>query len=954
MSFIVNRFVKLTDFLHRHKFGVTLVLSAIFIFVSSHFALADAAADAAAAAAAAGSAVTDTSATLVSFMNSFLPLALATILSIIAMVIGKIIVVVIGMVIIPILGYNGFATSGVVDIGWPLVRDVVNMFVVIVLLVIAIKTILGLGKANWEQQLPRLFLAIVAVNFSRTICLLLIDFGQVIMWTFVSAIRDIAAGNFVNLFQMNAFMGFGESWLASQGNNGMNAFMFLGGAYATVVLLSMVLAVMLLLAVIFIYRIVILWVLIIMSPLAFFMGGISDVLGNAGGQYAEWWKKMIGAVTLGPILTFFLWLALAAASSGPIATSEGFSTVMSVDTGTTLATLPPEIFAMDKLLSLFIAIVLITVGFQAASTQAGALGGIAAQFVTEKGGMDLAKGLAAAPAALGYRGAKAAGGLAVAGGIGLARQIDRLTEGGIGKELGGALIQGASALRDVPIIGGYAARNLAAVGGKIQKTSSEDEAEARKGATETVKGMSDGQRNEAYNAIISGKADSMSVANRDIKDDMVHSWGKKGTRDAFKDEEEAKVNQEEARTGNVRSSVIADTVATAGYEDKAREEHTKAGLTGTNLDAAIAADVAKQQEKAIKAKVTAPVKAKTDKMDDEYLKFVDKNEDRLVDAGGDPAKEDILKNRSRLINKLDDEQLDKVVSDPKFNPANIEGEPSEKAWARLDKQPNGYRKNDKGEEVPKTVGDDMRRGIGVSRSTRDAMPGVIGRDVANNKMDTRQITEAIKSGFLDLNKVPAGGMNKDVADKIARAMIDSGKPLDPSKISDPANRTQFINSASSELNRDRASAKTDRELVKIDKHVEELTDSVEKAHGFNNRGTFAQEDETGHKQGGDRSLAVNVKQNITYINKLPAGIGAGSEAAMAATSQLDASDISEMIKKMHSVDATERADIQKALRALQPMVQANTGVAGTPDHARLSAVDRRIADALAIPPSAFT
>ncbi|MCH8049597.1 hypothetical protein IH979_02705, partial [Patescibacteria group bacterium] len=203
---------------------------------------------------------------------NLLMVGLAIIINWIAWAVGKLIVIVIGMIVIPILGYNNFGDSNIINIGWPLVRDVVNMFVIIILLVIAIQTILGIAKASISQQLPRLFLAVIAVNFSRMFTVLMIDAGQVVMFTFVNALRDIAAGNFIGLFQINSFMGFSpEQSFNALTQGGISAGGFLGSAYITLSLLLMVLGVLLIMAVVFIYRIVILWILVILSPVAFFL-----------------------------------------------------------------------------------------------------------------------------------------------------------------------------------------------------------------------------------------------------------------------------------------------------------------------------------------------------------------------------------------------------------------------------------------------------------------------------------------------------------------------------------------------------------------------------------------------------------------------------------------------------------------------------------------------------------
>ncbi len=346
--------------------------------------------------------------------------------------VGKLIVLLLGAIIIPILGYNNFGNSTVVDIGWPLVRDIVNMFVIVILIVIAVQTIVGYGQSKWEQQLPRLFLAIVLVNFSRTICLLMVDASQIVMFTFVNALRDIAAGNFMSLFQLNEFVSVNSDILdivsaasgatGAVGAEGMSMTNLLMTSLATLSLLFMVLGTLIILTVVYLYRIILIWVLMIISPIAFFMKGLDGIVSESK-KYNEWMSQFVGALTLGPILTFFLWLGLAAASSGPIAVTEGMNFEGTKDVPTLLA----NAFATDKFVSVLIGMILIMAGFKVASGAAGAMGNIAGKLVTEDAGKKMFKGALTMPGSYAYRGARGAakgamwaggkaGGLAVAAG----------------------------------------------------------------------------------------------------------------------------------------------------------------------------------------------------------------------------------------------------------------------------------------------------------------------------------------------------------------------------------------------------------------------------------------------------------------------------------------------------------------------------------------------------------
>ncbi len=378
---------------------------------------------------------------------------LVAILSVLTWSIGQLLVLIIGVFLVPVLGYNNFADSYVVSLGWPLVRDVTNMFVIIVLLVIAIKTIINSSSANWEQQLPRLFIAVLLINFSKTITLLIIDAGQVVMFTFVNALQDIAAGNFVSMFQINEIMQMkNDLWdTVTDPTLGAQLFGLLGTSYANLILLSIILVVMVVLTIIFIYRIVLLWILIILSPLAFLMHGVKDVLPKAGAQASKWWDKLIAAVTLGPILTFFLWLALATASMGAIANTEGMSTEGTTDSASSMFS---EVFHVDQMLSLMIGIILIMVGFQAASGAAASMGGIASTFVNEKQGRALAKNVAKFPAAISYKAGRGVGRRAINTKLGREIVGDASTAlGKLGTSIARSKVPGSSWLGGKIIVG---------------------------------------------------------------------------------------------------------------------------------------------------------------------------------------------------------------------------------------------------------------------------------------------------------------------------------------------------------------------------------------------------------------------------------------------------------------------------------------------------------------------
>lgn len=347
--------------------------------------------------------------------QSFTERALLFIASIcldVAVVLSKLVITVLE-VLMPVMTYNNFANNPVVDSGWAILRDTVNMFFVIVLIAIAFGTIFGkTDRFKWQQQLPRLMIFAIVINFSRTLCGLMIDVGQVVMLTFANAIREIAAGNFVQMLGMGEIYSMSSNSgplvdAAAGTGSAAGAFDYFASAIASVFMMLIVLCVMVMLLVLLMYRIVMLWVLITISPLAWFVGGAGDLVKS--GAYAEWWGQFKCLITIGPILTFFLWLTLVVAGSGDIATTAEFVTTGSGPANVAGGFLT-SIFELPRLISFIVSIGLLWAGFDAAQGSCTNMPGIGnpSAFI-KSGATRLAKGSTAMAAKVGAYGVRKAG-----------------------------------------------------------------------------------------------------------------------------------------------------------------------------------------------------------------------------------------------------------------------------------------------------------------------------------------------------------------------------------------------------------------------------------------------------------------------------------------------------------------------------------------------------------------
>ncbi len=228
--------------------------------------------------------------------------------------------VVIINIMVAIAQYNDFLGSPAVEKGWVIVRDLSNMFFIVVLLIIAFGTILKLENYRYNRLLARLIVMAVLVNFSKFIAGFFIDFAQVIMLTFVNAWRDAAAGNITYALGLQDIVG-----LADTGPLNLNTASVDAGAVLTAVALGLILVViavivMTIIAIVLLLRILALWFLIVLSPLAYLLRTYPSTEKYAG----RWWQEFGRYVVVGPVVGFLLWLTLAIMSQPSSFSSDVF------------------------------------------------------------------------------------------------------------------------------------------------------------------------------------------------------------------------------------------------------------------------------------------------------------------------------------------------------------------------------------------------------------------------------------------------------------------------------------------------------------------------------------------------------------------------------------------------------------------------------------------------------
>lgn len=269
--------------------------------------------------------------------------------------------------LIAIASFQDFIKSQAVVLGWTIVRDVCNMFFVVILMIIAFGTILHLENYNYKKWLPKLILMAVLINFSKTICGLLIDVSQVVMLTFVNAFKDIGGGN---LTQM---LGISDIVTMSKQDSNISLWTVVGAYVLGIIYLLVAIVVIFTMLMMFAMRLVMIWIYVVLSPLAYLLSAFPG-----GQKYAsQWWEEFTKTLIVGPVLAFFIWLSLASLSSSTGITATGNDASQVGFDSNNSSTAASNAATPDALIRYVIGIGMLIGGLKIASSVGGTVGGIA-------------------------------------------------------------------------------------------------------------------------------------------------------------------------------------------------------------------------------------------------------------------------------------------------------------------------------------------------------------------------------------------------------------------------------------------------------------------------------------------------------------------------------------------------------------------------------------------------
>ncbi len=209
---------------------------------------------------------------------------------------------------------SGSYVSDFISMGWKAIRDVSNIFFIIALLYVAIKTILGLDVTNNKKIVGTIVLIALIINFSLFFTKIIIDSTNILGRIFYNSIsvsnqNTVLGGNGETSISVALISKFSPQELVTQDlvdtkPGGIAMFIFITLLATAVVLYAAY--IFFVVGILFVSRVVSLWIYMIFSPIAFASYTLPFDIPGFG--HKEWWSEVLKNSFLAPIFIFFLYI----------------------------------------------------------------------------------------------------------------------------------------------------------------------------------------------------------------------------------------------------------------------------------------------------------------------------------------------------------------------------------------------------------------------------------------------------------------------------------------------------------------------------------------------------------------------------------------------------------------------------------------------------------------------
>ena len=344
--------------------------------------------------------------------------------------------------------------------GWALVRDIANIFFIISLIFVALRTVLGIHAAEAKKTIGFVIIFGLLINFSLFFTEVVIDASNILAKVFYNSMTvDTKTGSSGQAVDEGGQKSISQALVSKfnpQNLMSQEVYDASEGTIKYVVITLALIAIALFTAMIFftvgllfLLRIVTLWIAMIFSPIAF--ASFATPFKIPGMGHEEWWKDLSQAAFMAPMFVFFLYIIIMFAN---VMQSVGKAA------GGTGGELP------QMLLGTIIPFLILYGLLSKAKTTAVKMSGEFGEMVA-KAGKSIG-GLAVGGAVMGGMGLAAAGGRATLGKLGSKLKNSSLVKDNYAKNnLGGWLARRGHDVGSATSSASFDVRGIKAVGGAL-------------------------------------------------------------------------------------------------------------------------------------------------------------------------------------------------------------------------------------------------------------------------------------------------------------------------------------------------------------------------------------------------------------------------------------------------------------------------------------------------------
>ncbi|MDD5738935.1 MAG: hypothetical protein PHY72_03390 [Candidatus Pacebacteria bacterium] len=190
------------------------------------------------------------------------------------------------------------ANNTIIQIGWTLLRDLTNMFFILGLAYIGLATALNFASFNTKKTFTTLIIIALLINFTPVICGLIVDSANIIMNFFLSEVNfNSIADSYKSSHDAMGTINEKNAW------DNMVYWVtryFLNSLYGIAAG-----SVMMIFGLLLILRNFIIWLLVILSPIAFFL----RIFDFSKQWFQKWWGWFVSWSFIGIPAAFFLYLS---------------------------------------------------------------------------------------------------------------------------------------------------------------------------------------------------------------------------------------------------------------------------------------------------------------------------------------------------------------------------------------------------------------------------------------------------------------------------------------------------------------------------------------------------------------------------------------------------------------------------------------------------------------------